>query len=160
MFHFTLPPFPHVFAWLPFSRTHSSARFPRTTTHKFPVFIPFQPPFHYACPTNYSSLIPQFSQLQHSRPQYSPFLFTYMQTIAHLPALALPKKQTKNKQTKNNNNNIHTNKYMYTHFQTVNQTTKESLLQFWSDDLFSDLIKKKQQQQQQQQQHWDPNKKL
>ena len=51
---------------------------------------------------------------------------------------------------------------MYTHFQTVNQTTKESLLQFWSDDLFSDFIKKKQQQQQQQQQqqHWDPNKKL
>ena len=72
---------PYVSACLSFSRTHSSAWFP----HFRFLFSALQPPlylpclqshlhspqlkqgtFHYVCPTNYSSLIPQFSQLQHS----------------------------------------------------------------------------------------------
>ena len=66
----------HVSAWLPFSRTHSSTWFPPTNPHKFPVFIPHRPPFHYTCPTNYSSVIPQFSQLQHS-PHSTAFSYSH-----------------------------------------------------------------------------------
>ena len=71
--------FPPLMCW------PGSLFFAPTATHKFPVFIPLQPPFHYACPTNYSSLIPQFSQLQHS---------PHIHAVALLPA-SLPSKNKK-----------------------------------------------------------------
>ena len=60
----------HVSACFPFF-SHPQQRVVPT----FPVFIPHQLPFHYACPCNYSSLIPQFTITTFTT-QYSPFLFT------------------------------------------------------------------------------------
>ena len=96
----------HVSAWLPFSRTHSSTWFPPTNPHKFPVFIPHRPPFHYTCPTNYSSVIPQFSQLQHSPHSTA---FSYSHTYHHTPSCCpTHKKHTKRKNTCRQQWDLHT----------------------------------------------------
>ena len=94
LYHFTLPRvyFLPARVVLVTVFSHPQQRVVSThTTRKFPLFIPFQPPFHYACLTNYSSLIPQFSQLQQSS-HNTVLSYSHIHTIAHLPASLPPPK--------------------------------------------------------------------
>ena len=71
---------PHMSACFPFF-SHPQQRVVPT----FPVFIPHQLPFHYACPCNYSSLIPQFTITTFTT-QYSPLCFPSL-LLAYLEVL-------------------------------------------------------------------------